>query len=79
MDLTFLLAFGAVSLLVYVPLTRWIYGTDKIINLLEEIAVNIHDTQLFLRDIRKQNQILIRQQSEIPDIEIPNSSDNSEE
>jgi hypothetical protein len=74
MDLTFLLAFGAVSLLVYVPLIRWIYGTDKIINLLKEIAVNIHDTQLFLRDIRKQNQILIRQQSEIP-----NSSDNSEE
>lgn len=74
MDLTFLLAFWVVSLLVYVSLTRWIYGTDQIINLLKEIAVNIHDTQLFLRDIRKQNQILIRHQ-----LEIPNSSDNSEE
>jgi hypothetical protein len=74
MDLTFLLVFWVALLLVYVPLTRWIYGTDKIINLLKEIAVNIHDTQLFLRDIRKQNQILIQHQ-----LEIPNSSDNSED
>jgi hypothetical protein len=74
MDLIFLLVFLVVSLLVYAHLTRWIFGTDQIINLLKEIAVNIHDTQLFLRDIRKQNQILIRHQ-----LEIPNSSDNSEE
>jgi hypothetical protein len=61
------LVFLVVALLLYASFTRWIYGTGKIISLLQEVAVNLHDIQLFLKDIRKQNQILIQQQSEIPD------------